>query len=112
VPEVRNADGRVRPPECPPPVRSRALPRGLEYLAEQCDARSDPQITISRLRRSTSVAVMGGKRVAAQRNREPFFTSILGKFTLGVLRSGRFAFGKLRRNRIEPGNFATGHWGK
>jgi hypothetical protein len=35
-------------------------------LAEHLDQRSDPQITISRVRRSTSVTVIGGKRVAAQ----------------------------------------------
>jgi hypothetical protein len=46
----------------------------LEYLAEQSDARSDPKITVSRLRRSTSVAIIGGKRVTVQRQRDPFFT--------------------------------------
>jgi hypothetical protein len=32
-------------------------------------------VTVSRLRRSTSVVVIGGKRVAVQRNRDLFYTS-------------------------------------
>jgi hypothetical protein len=47
-------------------VEKSCIYQDLEYLAEHCDARSDPKITVSRLRRSTSVAIIGGKRVTAQ----------------------------------------------
>jgi hypothetical protein len=58
----------------------------LEYLAEQCDARSDPKITVSRLRRSTSGALIGGRRVTVQRHRDPFFTSMRqGVFIVDML---------------------------
>jgi hypothetical protein len=48
-------------------VEKSCICQDLEHLAEQCDARSSPRITVSRLRRSTSVAIIGGKHVTALR---------------------------------------------
>jgi hypothetical protein len=56
-------------------VEKSCICQDLEYLAEQCDARSNPQITVSRQRRDAMLTVISGKRVTVQHKRDPFFTS-------------------------------------
>jgi hypothetical protein len=56
-------------------VEKSCICQDLEQVAQQLDQRADPQITVSRVRRSTSVAVIGGKRVAVQRHRDPHLSA-------------------------------------
>jgi uncharacterized protein (DUF2252 family) len=56
-------------------VEKSCICQDLEHLAEQFERPTDPQITVSRQRRTITSEVIGGRRVTVKHKREPFFTS-------------------------------------
>ena len=62
--KVRNVDHRVRPPECPPRCDPQRFHVDSNNSPSSATHGLSPQITISLLRRSTPVAVIGGGAAA------------------------------------------------